>query len=44
MVGVGTIGIMGFGLVVLAIEVGGIFAIVYFAARLAIRHERRNAG
>jgi hypothetical protein len=28
---------------VFAVEVLGVFAIVYFAARLAIRHERRRS-
>jgi hypothetical protein len=30
-----------FALAMLAAQAAGIFAIVYFAARLAIRHERR---
>lgn len=33
-----------FGLVGLAIWAGGVFVVVYLAARLAIRHERRNSG
>ena len=28
-------------IIFVAVQVAGIFAIVYFAARLAIRHERR---
>jgi hypothetical protein len=31
-----------FGLAMLALEGGAAFAIVYFGARLAIRHERQN--
>ena len=30
-----------FGLAMLMLQAVGLFAIVYFAARLAIRHERR---
>ena len=32
-----------FALTALAIQAAGVFAIVYLAARLAIRHERRSS-
>jgi len=39
----GSFGVIAFGLVVLALEGSLAFAIVYFAARLAIRHERNRS-